>query len=137
MDPFESAGTAPAIATSATERMVGKLVAMFPMRKETLTLNAALPPREATICYVLMVNEVDQVPAGAYSYETLPEVNIMWSVVRQQIDKAWTKETPWIVGRVMKAGAAYVLRPPTPQEAHWGARAVADARADALAENEA
>lgn len=43
------------------------------------------------------------------------EVPVRWQVVQRQLTRA-TPEAPWIVGKLVKSGRAYLLQPPTPGE---------------------
>lgn len=43
------------------------------------------------------------------------EVPIRWQVVQRQLARA-TVEAPWIVGRLVKSGRAYLLQPSSPGE---------------------
>lgn len=86
--------------------------------------------RQVTISEVWILDE-DEI--SCYDVE-LP---VRWQVVQRQLRRT-TDEAPWVVGKLVKSGRAFMLQPPTPSERVEieSAMAVIDAMREAPANND-
>lgn len=91
---------------SRGEQWLDQLLVIEPLRTETIA--TSIGDSEATIARVIEVGPDGQVTDHG-------ETPIFWSVVRGQLTKA-TPETPWVAGRLVKAGNAFRLDTLTPAE---------------------
>lgn len=101
-----SAGWQAAVNETLAEKMEGKLLAV--VAGETIQKEGEDgATREVTLCLVFdITNEPDLMDTAA---------PFGWQVVREQLRRT-TPENPWLVGRLVKKGRAYILESPKVNE---------------------
>lgn len=89
--------------TSIADELLGSLVAF--RKIEVTTIETKVGISDATLCETLLVRN-----DGSFTH--LGERLIFWGVVRRQLE-ACTEAVPWVAGRLVMSGQAYLLDPLT------------------------
>jgi hypothetical protein len=115
-------GFRPASLPTPAEELLGRLLLARPI--EDRDFDTRHGPSTATIAQVIVIDD----ETGEAT--DLGERALFWQLVRRQLAAA-TEDRPWIAGRLVQSGQAYLLDPPTEDEHEVLARALEQHTTDA------
>jgi hypothetical protein len=102
-----NAGFQPASLPTPADELLGRLLLARPI--EDRDFDTRHGPSTATITQVIVIDDDTGVATD------LGERALFWQLVRRELAAA-TDEEPWIAGRLVKSGQAYLLDSPTEAE---------------------
>jgi len=105
--PAENMGWTAAVNETLAEKLEGRLLAVRPGEKGT---RQGEDGKDIPVTFCMVWDITNEEPA--FLDHRAP---FGWTVVRQQLDRA-TPENPWIIGRLKKAGRAFVMESPKVNE---------------------
>jgi hypothetical protein len=108
-------GFQPASLPTPADELLGRLLLARPV--EDRDFETRHGPSTATLTRIILIDD------DTGEATELGERALFWQLVRRQLAAA-TEEKPWIAGRLIQSGQAYLLDPPTEDELAVLARAL-------------
>jgi hypothetical protein len=113
--PTTNTGFQPASLPTPADEMLGRLLLARPV--EDREFDTRHGPSTATITQVIVIDD------DSGEATDLGERTLFWQLVRRQLTNT-TDDDPWIAGRLVQSGQAYLLDSPTEAEYEVLARAL-------------